>query len=297
MKNLTKIKLICTPRRALAKLSRAEIPVWYCKKQGAWFTFSVQDIFLQKVFAIFSSPCYNITIEQKSTFRCFKDFAVRRIALLAGLVLFAACAFLSNAFVFRVEVTGSGAYLKNSVMEIARTAGLHRWAIYGGLDKTALVSGVLSLPSVTFCSVHKDGSIVYIDVQTEAEDGSASTYSALVSDCEGRLEKLVAISGTQAVEEGQNVNLGDVLIAPYTVVNEENIPCLASGYAVISRTVFYSFSCEEESEENLSKAYAAALLYADGEITSRSHTVYTTAEGAVYEVSLTYLHTITINFD
>lgn len=255
------------------------------------------DNFVQKVFAIFAHPCYNIVIEHKSPKTRFKNFIVRRAFLVAGLALFAFSAYFSNSFVFRVEVTGA-AHLENAVKGIAYSLGVRENSFYKGVDEAALVSQVLNLPDVTFCTVHKSGSILYIDVREDSQNVAKVDYSPLVSDCSGTLKKLIAVCGTAAVEEGQKVRRGDVLIEAYTAVNEEIVPGIAVGYAVIECSAQVSYSAAEESEENLESAYASALLYADGDvITERSHSVQTTAEGVIYCVNFTYLHTISINFD
>ena len=297
MNNLTRFQVIAAPRQAIKKLARAQIPVYDCKKQGARFAFSVPDNFVQKVFAIFAHPCYNIVIERKSPKMRLKNFVARRAFLMAGLAVFVVSAYLSNSFVFRVEVTGA-AHLENAVKGIAYSLGVREYSWYKGVDEAALVSRVLALPDVTFCTVHKSGSILYIDVREEEQSGISADYSPLVSDCSGTLKKLVAVCGTAAAEEGQKVRAGDVLIEAYAAVNEEKLPAIAVGYAVIERSAQISFSASEESEENLESAYASALLYTDGDvITERSHSVQTTAEGVIYRVNFTYLHTISINFD
>lgn len=294
MNNLTEFTVVAVPAVALKKLARAKIPVYNCKKQGAKLAFSVPDDFVQKVFAIFQSPCYNVSVQRKSLKTRIKNFAARRAFLLLGCVLFAAACCLSNAFVFRVEVTGSGAYLKNAVLGIARSAGLKTFAPYKDCG-TEIVSGVLGLPDVTFCSVYKSGSVVYIDVQTEEQGPEPVAYTPLVADCGGTLVQLTAVCGTQLAEVGSSVSRGDTLIAAY---GADGAPCLVSGYAVIERSVKISRAADSESESNLEDAYAAALLYAGEEqITYRSHTVRPVEDGVVYEVNFRYLHTISINLD
>ena len=162
MNNRTRLKIVCSPRQALSRLSRENIPVYNCKKQGAWFAFSVPDNFVQKVFAIFARPCYNITIERKSALTRLKNFAVRRAFLIAGCAAFIAASCLSNAFVLKITVTGSGAYLADYVKGVAYSLGVRENSIYRDGEEPALISRVLALPSVTFCSVQKRGSILYI---------------------------------------------------------------------------------------------------------------------------------------
>ncbi len=299
MNNLTKIKIVCSPRQAISKLSRGGVPVYGCEKQGAYFTFSVPDNLVKKVFAIFESPCYNITIERKSPFLRFKKFCMRRAFLIVGIAFFAACACLSNAFILRVEITGNGAYLAPAVRAELYSLGVHENMLWRGINKPALIARVLSLPNVVFCSVQKRGSVLYVDVQTEEESAQTADYSPLISDRGGVVENIVAICGTPVVKSGDTVHSGDTLIAAYSVTADgQNAPCLAVGYATLSCTASLSYAADSESEQNLQSAYAAAALYAgDGAITERSFTVKTNAEGVVYTVDFTYLHTISINFD
>ncbi len=298
MNNLTQFSVIASPGQALNKLSRENIPVYGCEKRGAYFLFSVRDNYVKKVFAIFAHPCYNVAVRRKSAKKRLAAFVFGRAFLIAGCILFAACAYLSDKFVFRISVTGSGAYLENEVKGIVYSLGVRENSYYKGIDEPALISQVLALPSVTFCSVKKSGSILYIDVECEEESADRANYSSLTADRDGTVEKVVAICGTAVAAAGEQVKKGDCLIAAYTTVNEQQISCLAVGYAVLSCSATVSSFAEEESEENLEKAYAAALLYADGgEITSRTCSVTTNSEGVIYVVQFTYLHTLSINFD
>lgn len=298
MKNLTRIKIISAPRQAVAKLVREDVPVYNCKKDGAYFIFSVPDNLVKKVFAIFARPCYNITIEKKSPLFRLKNFCARRAFLLVGGIVFVAAACLSNAFVLRVEVTGSGSYLNSAVRSVLYECGVREYSLYRGGNEAAIISRVLALPNVTFCSVQKRGSVLYVDVQTNTESGTRADYSPLKADRAGIVENIVAICGTPCVSVGDSVATGDTLIAAYSVADGQNMSCLAVGYAILSCTGSVSYAAERESEQNLSSAYAAALLYiGDGEITERSYTVSQNSEGVVYTVDFTYLHTISINFD
>lgn len=297
IKNMTRIKLVAAPSAALAKLARAGVPVYGCVKRGAYFAFSVPDYFVKKVFAIFASPCYNICVEHVSRLARLKNFVSGRAFLLVGCIMFAACACISNAFVLRIEVTGSGAYLKNTVVGMAYSLGLRENRPYSDCG-AQLIPRVLGLPSVTFCSVQKRGSVVYIDVQTEEESAAPARGVPLTADVPGRLVKLVAVCGTPLAAEGDRVSPGDELIGAYYAVNEGIIPSLAVGYAAIEAEACLNYAADCESGQNLENAYAAVLAYTGGEqILSRSYTVKNYAEGVVYQVNFTYLHTISINFD
>lgn len=292
MNNRTVFVITAPPALALKRLTRAGIPVYDCKKQGARFAFAVPDEFSQKVFAIFKSPCYNTSVQCKSAKVRLIGFVRARVFAIIGCILFIALAIISNMFVFRVEVTGSGAYLKNAVLGIARRSGLNVWAPYSDCSGQ-IISGVLRLPAVTFCSVNKSGSVVYIDVQTEQQSALPAGYVPLISDCNGKLVSLAAVCGTPVALVGEEVKRGDTLIA---AVSADGSVCAVSGYAVIECAANVSYGAEREEESALRAAYAAAMLYSQEEqITEISHTVRKTAEGVIYEVNLHFLHTIDIN--
>lgn len=298
MNRFTRISVTAAPSTALNKLSRGGVPVFDCERSGARFIFGVHDKYVKKVFAIFAHPCYNVSVKQSGPLLRLKQFAAKRAFLLVGAAAFIACACLSNLFVLKVEVTGSGAYLKNAVLGIARENGIYAGVRYNGEQKLSIISQVLSLPDVTFCSVTKSGSVLYIDVECEEESLSRASYSPLVADRAGVVTAIVAICGTPIVSAGDSVAAGDVLIAAYSAVNSVEVPCLAVGYARLECAAQINYFAAEESEQNLQAALASALLYAgEGEIISQTYTVKTVSEGVVYSVDFAYTHTVSINFD
>ncbi|MCD8372784.1 MAG: sporulation protein YqfD [Clostridia bacterium] len=296
MKNLSKICVTASPVQALGKLKRADIPVYNCVKEGAYFTFEVADNYIKKVFAIFAHPCYNVIVKQNSKRKRLIKLAFARPCLILGAMLFAVCAAASNSFLFKICVTGSGGYLENEVLAIVYSLGVSPYRIYRGIDEPSLIAEVMALPCVTFCSAKKSGSVLYIDVQVQKESGKTADYSSLYSDVNGRIAKIAAVCGTAEVKEGDEVKKGDLLIGAYC--GEEKASCLAAGYAEIEVNSVLSVFFEEESEQSLDGAYASVMLYAENdEIISRSVTIKTVADGVIYTVNFTHLHTISINFD
>ncbi|MCD8041053.1 MAG: sporulation protein YqfD [Clostridia bacterium] len=298
MKNLCKVQITCSPVQALNKLKRADIPVYNCAKSGAYFTFEVADNYIKKVFAIFAHPCYNVSVKQNSAKKRAVKAFLSRPMLFIGAVLAVFCAALSNCFVLRISVTGSGSYLKNEVLAVVYSLGVTPYTFYRGIDEPSLRARVMALSGVTFCSVTKSGSVLYINVQADAESGTTADYASLCSDVNGTVIKITAVCGTALVSAGDSVAKGDVLIGAYCLNGEDKISCLAVGYAQLSVTASISVFAESDTEENLSSAYAAAMLYAEGEeITGKSVIVKTVADGVIYTVNFTYLHTISINFN
>lgn len=297
MNNLTIFSVTTTTETALKKLSKANIAVFNLKKRGATLLFGVHDANIKKVFAIFAHPCYNVNVKRKSDKNSLISFALNRIGILLGCALFAVAIALSDGFIFKISVTGSGSYLKNEVLAIMQAAGVRSGAFYKGLDKPLVLSRIMSLPQVTFCSVSKQGSVVIVDVQVDEEHTQSARYSPLKCDVSGIVRSVVAICGTAEVAVGQSVSVGDTLIGAYEADSEgASLGCLVVGYVQIEASAQISCAAAEDNEQNAAAALSSVLLYSD-ELVSRDYTVKRTAEGVVYEINFTYLHTLSVNME
>ena len=287
--------MISTAETALKKLKNANIGVYNCKKEGARFIFSIKDKDLKKVFAIFSKPCYNISVQSSRRKNIFSR-AVARIGLIVGMLAFVCIAVTANSYIFKIEVSGSGSYLYADVKNIIYEQGFSEFKSYRKLNVAQAEGKILSLPSVTFCNIEKHGSILKIDVQVDEEHDSFASRHPLISDSEGVIKKLVAVCGTPAVTEGASVKSGDTLIYAYTLVGEQKSNCLAVGFAEIACRGSYEYCAPEDTADSLKAAYSKANLYAEN-IVNRTHTIKNTDEGIIYIIEFTYLHKISINME
>ena len=295
MTDTSRITIISTAETALRRLKKANIGVYNCKKDGAKFIFSIKDKDLKKVFAIFSKPCYNISvISSRRKNLLFR--AVARIGLIVGALFFVCVAWFANSFIFRIEVSGSGSYLYADIKSIIYELGFSEFKAYKKLDTAAAEGKILALPSVTFCNIEKHGSILKIDVQVDEELNSTASLKSLKADRGGVVKNIVAICGTAAVSVNTTVQAGDTLIYAYTLVGEQKADCIAVGFAEIECRGTYEYSAPEQSDAAQKAAYSKANLYAEN-ILSRTHTVKPAEEGVVYIIEFTYLQKLSINME
>ena len=295
MTDTSRISIVSTAETALKRLKKANIGVYNCKKDGAKFIFSIKDKDLKKVFAIFSKPCYNISV-QGSRRKNFLSRAVTRIGLIIGALFFIIVAAIANSYVFKIEVSGSGSYLYADIKSIIYELGFSEFKAYKKLDTAAAEGKILSLPSVTFCNIEKRGSILKIDVQVDEELSGTANRQSLKADRGGVVKNIVAICGTAAVSVNSTVQAGDTLIHAYTLVGEQRADCIAVGFAEIECRGTYEYSASEESDAALKAAYSKANLYAEN-ILSRTHTVKPADGGVVYIIEFTYLQKLSINME
>lgn len=294
MADLAKICVTSTAEGALKKLKRANIAVFNCKKRGADFIFCVKDKDVKKAFAIFAKPCYNIRIERNSAKNRILSYALARVGIIAGAIIFAVAAFISNFYILRIEVVGSGHYLEGSIREIMLAEGAKEGKPFSALDTPLLTGKILALPQVTFCNLSKRGSVLSVNVEVDNSYSPSSSRKALIADVGGTVINIVAICGTAAVQAGDRVERGDTLIFAYAIINEEKVEGIAAGYAEIEYVQTREYFAPDESEQSIKEAYAACLI--EGEtILSRSHKIYPSAEGVLVEIEVRYLHTISLN--
>lgn len=290
----TEFSIISTAENALRKLKKARIAVYGCKKEGAEFIFRVKDKDTPKIFAIFDKPCYNIKVIKKSVKNRFFSLVAVRAGLVAGAVMFIAVALWANALVLKIEVSGSGSYLEPEVRRIIYSEGAKEFKPYSSFNASVATGKILALPQVTFCNIEKKGSVLIIDVQVDEEHYASVDGKPLISDCNGVVRNVVAVCGTPAVNAGDAVSKGDTLIYAYTISGEEQINCVAVGYAEIEckgRTEYFS---EYDGEDGLKDAYASLLLE-DGNIIDKNHIVKPTEGGFIYQIEFTYLRKLSIN--
>lgn len=294
MTELTRISITSTAENALKKLQRAEIAVYNCKKRGANFIFCVKDKDVKKVFAIFSKPCYNIVIERGSFKKRFIRTLALRAGLVAGAIIFVLAAFISDFYVLKIEVEGSGSYLESLVREIVAEEGASEWKPYSAINGPVAAGRILSLPQVTFCNIRKRGSVLVIDVEVDESHSESVKRQHLVSDVSGTVLNIVAICGTPAVQTGAAVSSGDILIYANVTVNDMPVESLAVGYAEIECKRNAEYFAPDDSEKSIKEAYASLLLEGD-EILSSSHTLAPADGGVRIIMEVAYLHRISIN--
>lgn len=280
---------------ALKKLKKEKIAVYECKKDGVRFIFSVKDKDIQKVFAIFEKPCYNIKAEKFGLKKRLFNLLKLRAGLVIGAAVFIAACFISNSYILRIEVGGNGDYLAPEIMEIVTGAGAEKFGKFSSFNKISATGRIMALPQVTFCNIEKCGSVLKVDVRVGGEDGEQTVSEPLYADVNGTVKRLIAVCGTPAVAVGDKVKAGDALIFPFVRTEDKTAECLAAGFAEIECTKTAEYFAEVESEENLKNALASLLLEGE-QITAEKHAVKPTEGGVIYVIDFTYLHKVSINF-
>ena len=225
----------------------------------------------------------------------FAAFFKRRLGLFIGAAVFIVATVFSQNIVFKIKVTGSGSFLKPQILAAANECGVKEWSFCRSADTPMLQAKILSLPSVNFCSVQREGAYLIIDVQAKESDYTLASSEPLVATENGVIKRIVTVCGTQLKNDGDSVKKGETLIGAYTLSEDgEKSPCMAVGFAEICVTHNLSLYYDKESDKNKEDALSSTALYSENVI-EKSVKVKPHGEGVVYEVNFTYLVTVAIN--
>lgn len=282
--------VVSTFETAIKKLKRSEIEVFDCKKQGQEFIFSVNENNTQKVFAIFSKSCYNTTVLKHSLAFRIKRQLKRRCGLLLGFLLGLCLCLTCSAYVLKVEVVGSGSYLESEILRVLSNRGI---IFSTSTDYRESTLEILALDNVVFCDMQKRGSVLTVLIEVDS-DGDFSRGNSLVSDRDGTLEKIVAITGTPKFQVGDKVKKGDVLIDGTYESESGSFPSSVCGYAELSCSAQRQFFAAERGEESERQAILS-LNIEEKLILSSSLQEKVTEGGFIYIIDFTYLHRLSIN--
>ena len=254
--------------RVADKLARAQIEVCdfrILSKNSAVFTVNGKDT--KKAFAILRNSCYNIKkVRPKGAARAVAA-AKRFLGLAVGILLFFASVLFFEARVLDIRIVGSGAYYREEILHILDENGVKKLKVLPK-DCAPITASIISLPFVSFCTVGKEGGIVTVTVEVTSDDKTLIS-EPLLSPASGTVEELVVIRGTPAVQAGDSVRAGDLIVKNEATFGED----ITRQVIVIARvSVAYPFSKEYAGSEE------AALLAASLEF-ERIREVHTTKTG------------------
>ena len=287
------------PERALLKLRRAGIDLYDVKKpQKNRLDFTVAQKDIQKVFAIYPNLCYNNVGYSPYTAKSlgavgiakYLVFALKRIGLILGALIFLGGTLFLDEFVFGVDFVGSAIYAREARITLAEY-GVKPFARYKGGNEDLICAKLLSLDGVEFCSVKKNG----LRVRVEMRIGETGEYRLQTGDLtakhSGEIVAITALRGTPLKARGDKVNAGETLVGGWFLKGEEKVQV-----EVIARV---SIACLHEAEysvESKEEAFATAYLslgLSEGE-DIRKWQVEKSENG--YLVRLEYIAIESINF-
>lgn len=182
------------------------------KEEDGQVRVSVRQKDLPKAIAICEQRCYNYKIIGTSFRRAAKK-ALAFLPLIIASLLAVVSLFVSDAFVWRVEITGAEGALEERVRTVLYDEGAHAAVPRSAIDERALSAALVRLDEVSAASVTLDGSVLRAEVLPASHSAEVSPGGdVLVSSHDCVITRIVAGCGTPKVSPGDVVAKGDVLI-------------------------------------------------------------------------------------
>ena len=238
-----------------------------------YVTIDFQDI--RKFFAICKNMCYNkLIVRYKGLLSPFVA-VFKRIGLFVGAVLFTLVVIVFNNLVLDVKVVGSGSCFKEQTNGVVYDFGVKKYTAFSSIDYKALEAEILSNnPRLSFVTVKKQGNILVIDTVLSDKEPSVlgKNTDDLISNYNGVVEEITVLRGTALVRVGETVKKGDKLVGAYLIGKDqtEYQTFVLARVKILEKTEYF-YKCDENTEQNLSIAYALAEFNINGEIKEKTH--------------------------
>lgn len=235
----------------------AETRVAILRSEERAVEFRISSACKSKVVAILNQLCYDYTIIKEEGVLYGAIAALGRAGVVVGLVCTIAALVVYPHTITAVEATGEwNAEISRILADNGILAGKTVW----DFDGDAVERQLLELDGVSFASVDKRGTRVYVDVRAE-RDGEHFvdlTRGNVTATVRASVTRAIVFSGTSLVKYGDVVDVGQELIGGYVLVGEEKVACPADGevYGRTYRTVTRFFpDTEIVRTEGRSKSY------------------------------------------
>lgn len=199
------------PEGALLHFRREKIPVFHVEKPDKrTLRLCIERKNREKVFTFLRDSCYNVTKMRPFGLWRLASALRRRAGFFLGAVAFALLCAVSDFFVFRIDVTGSGAYYRDKVLALLQENGVRAGCIYRGEKTAEITAQILSFDNVSFCSLEKTGSVLTVEVQTSSSLPPAAAGGLYATEG-GVVQSLTVVRGVAQVQEGDEVEKGQLL--------------------------------------------------------------------------------------
>lgn len=230
--------------RAVEKLRR-EIPVLSASKTAKnTLIVRVEAKNRKKAFAILRDSCYNVIKITPTGAEAVRLACLRGVGLFVGGALALAMLFILQGRVLRIDIEGSGSYLFPEVQSILKEEGV---TLFSPMPRETgpLTARILALPRVHFCAFGREGGIFTVVIETGDELEPLLSQPLLIPET-GEVEELIVLRGTALVKVGDSVKKGQTAVAPYTLSEKTQLPCLVAARVRVKYAVSREYPLGEE---------------------------------------------------
>ena len=157
---------------------------------------------------------YEIEVTKRKGYPFYRRTFQQRWMLFMGALVFVLGLYILSSFVWILKIR-DGCGKNEAVAESAARCGLQRWVFKGSLDKTRIEEAILrEIPELSYVEVNIKGVRATVKVVEKVLPGERMTGPCnLVAKRGGVIEEVMVLDGTAAVQRGDTVGVGNILIS------------------------------------------------------------------------------------
>ncbi len=195
-----------------------------------------------KIIALLDRLCYNYQVIGYCGALPALAGALARVGVTMGAILAITAVAVYPKFVIKIVLDGT---LTKDAVSVLSEYGVVEGAFLPSIDTAAIEDRLLALDGVSFASVVRQGTRVYVTLREELDKeyflSAKGNTVAAKKDCV--ISRVIVYDGTAIVKTGDKVKAGQTLIEPYLLVREEQIPSRADGEVygttICKKTMFF----------------------------------------------------------
>lgn len=204
--------------RFLNRVARAGIGVWDVERLGAGMLVArVSLAGFRRVRLLCRSQGWKVSIADKVGLPFLGARLVRRKMLVVGGFLSLLGIYLASGYIWFVTVEADEGVPVDSILEVARQAGLRPGVSRRSVDRHQVQKALLlEIDELSWATVRLNGTLAVIEATRRTGLEPASTRPGdLVAARDGIVERVVVMSGRALVAQGDTVKRGDLLITGF----------------------------------------------------------------------------------
>lgn len=217
------------------------------KRDGQDIFFTMRRTGYKPLESIAEKCGYEIEVVKRKGLPFYRRTFRQRWMLFLGALLFVLVLYILSSFVWFLEIKGANTVKAETIARSAASCGLKRWAFKGSLDKTRIEEGILrEIPELSYVQVDIKGVKATLKVVEKVLPGEPVTGPCnMVAKRGGIVEEVMVLDGTAAVQKGDTVGVGNILISGTIIPTGEfpdgqvPPPRLVKAQGVVKARVWY----------------------------------------------------------
>ena len=149
-----------------------------------------------------------------------------RVGLVSAIIISIILLFLSQMFVFKIEVYGNEKITKQEIISCLKELGVNTFTSKNSINTFELEKNISEkIPSISLVSVMTKGTSLIINLQEKVindEYQNVGLFEPLKANLSGRIKSIKLIQGTLNCKVGDLVKENDILVYPYIIDSSGN---------------------------------------------------------------------------